>query len=92
MINDSPFFNTPKSDPQKELIEPATQGTKNVLEACFENGVQDVILTSSTASVLMKVHFVVIHFPLLLSLEIPCSFLVLFSRSFLLFFSLVLFH
>ncbi|CAL5423803.1 unnamed protein product [Camellia sinensis] len=47
----SPLFVTP-SDPQAELIEPALNGTLNVLGLCAENPtVKRVVLTSSIAAV-----------------------------------------
>ncbi|KAL7202519.1 hypothetical protein ACSBR1_034068 [Camellia fascicularis] len=47
----SPFFVTP-SDPQAELIEPALNGTLNVLGSCAKNPtVKRVVLTSSIAAV-----------------------------------------
>lgn len=47
----SPFTNT-FDDPEKELIEPAVQGTRNVLEqANRTESVQRVVLTSSCAAI-----------------------------------------
>ncbi|CAL5426118.1 unnamed protein product [Camellia sinensis] len=44
------FFTT--SDPQKELIDPALKGTRNVLGSCAKSPtVKRVVLTSSTAAV-----------------------------------------
>lgn len=47
----SPFFNKVK-DPQRDLIDPALQGTKNVLESVNRtNSVKRVVLTSSCAAI-----------------------------------------
>ncbi|MCT4622961.1 MAG: NAD-dependent epimerase/dehydratase family protein, partial [Schleiferiaceae bacterium] len=47
----SPFF-TDVKDPQKELIEPALEGTKNVLEQANKTeSVKRVVLTSSCAAI-----------------------------------------
>eukprot|EP01138_Halocafeteria_seosinensis_P004446 gb/GECG01004548.1/.p1 GENE.gb/GECG01004548.1/~~gb/GECG01004548.1/.p1 ORF type:complete len:330 (+),score=41.68 gb/GECG01004548.1/:1-990(+) len=46
----SPFF-WDTNDPEKELLQPAVDGTKNVLETCAaEKSVKRVVLTSSVAS------------------------------------------
>lgn len=48
----SPFFVAGVKDPQKQLIDPALQGTKNVLESCNRNSsVKRVVLTSSVAAI-----------------------------------------
>ena len=48
----SPFFLEPKSDAQKELIDPALKGTKNVLSSVNSTeSVKRVVLTSSVASI-----------------------------------------
>lgn len=47
----SPFIYEFK-DVEKELYEPAINGTKNVLRSCLKNGVKRVVLTSSLAAVL----------------------------------------
>ncbi|MEZ4937869.1 MAG: aldehyde reductase [Crocinitomicaceae bacterium] len=48
----SPFFITKIKDAQKQLIEPAQQGTKNVLESVERSGtVERVVLTSSCAAI-----------------------------------------
>ena len=48
----SPFINSVK-DPQKELIEPALEGTRNVLDSVNRtNSVKRVVLTSSVAAIL----------------------------------------
>jgi len=39
------------SDPQRDLVDPAVQGTLNVLRACKANNVKKVILTSSMAAI-----------------------------------------
>lgn len=47
----SPFINSVK-DPQKELVDPALQGTQNVLAAANRSGtVKKVVLTSSVAAI-----------------------------------------
>jgi len=52
----SPFFTTPK-DAQVELIEPAVNGTKNVLKSVAKAGtVKVVVVTSSVAAILEEVH------------------------------------
>lgn len=38
-------------DPQRDLVDPAVQGTLNVLKACAQAGVKRVVLTSSMAAV-----------------------------------------
>lgn len=49
----SPFFVAGVKDAQKQLIDPALQGTKNVLESCNRiSSVKRVVLTSSVASIL----------------------------------------
>ncbi|MCO5553392.1 hypothetical protein L7F22_006913 [Adiantum nelumboides] len=48
----SPFFMS-TDDPQKDLIEPAVKGTRNVLNACGKaKSIKRVVLTSSVAAVL----------------------------------------
>lgn len=48
----SPFFMNDKDDPQKNLIDPAVNGTKNVLESVNKyNSVKRVVLTSSIAAI-----------------------------------------
>lgn len=48
----SPFFVAGIKDPKKQLIDPALQGTKNVLESCNRNStVKRVVLTSSVAAI-----------------------------------------
>ena len=42
----SPFM-TESKDPQRELIEPAVEGTLTFLESCLKAGVKKVVLTSS---------------------------------------------
>ena len=41
-------------DPEAELLRPAREGTLNTLRACKLQGVKEVILTSSTASVMVQ--------------------------------------
>lgn len=38
-------------DPQRDLVDPAVQGTRHVLDACRRAGVRRVILTSSMAAI-----------------------------------------
>ncbi|GMG98186.1 hypothetical protein Nepgr_000026 [Nepenthes gracilis] len=38
-------------DPERELVEPAVMGTKNVLAAAKQFGIQRVVVTSSTSSI-----------------------------------------
>lgn len=48
----SPFVIRGIRDPQKELIDPAVQGTRNVLQCCNRvDSVQRVVLTSSVVSI-----------------------------------------
>ncbi len=48
----SPFFYDLKKDPQKELIEPALNGTRNILESANKSSsIKRVVLTSSIASI-----------------------------------------
>ncbi|MGB1558092.1 MAG: SDR family oxidoreductase [Oceanococcaceae bacterium] len=48
----SPFVIRGIRDPQKELIDPAVQGTRNVLQSCNRvDSVQRVVLTSSVVSI-----------------------------------------
>lgn len=48
----SPFFLDDKNDPQKKLIDPAVEGTKNVLNAVNKSEtVTRVVLTSSLAAI-----------------------------------------
>jgi nucleoside-diphosphate-sugar epimerase len=44
----SPFF-TETSDPQKDLVDPAVNGTTNVLNAAGKAGIKRVVVTSSVA-------------------------------------------
>lgn len=44
-------FTTDVQDPQKELIEPAVQGTRNVLEEAQAADVKRIVLTSSCAAI-----------------------------------------
>ena len=46
----SPFFTDPKEDAQKELLDPAVNGTTTVLTSCKKAGVKEVIVTSSLAA------------------------------------------
>lgn len=46
----SPCFLQPPKDPQKELIDPAVQGTLNVLKASHAVGVRRVVVTSSVSA------------------------------------------
>ena len=56
----SPF---PAENPRDEMevIGPAVEGTKNVLEACAKTkgGVKRVVLTSSCASIYGKIFFII---------------------------------
>jgi nucleoside-diphosphate-sugar epimerase len=48
----SPFFITGIKDAQKQLVEPALEGTRNVLESVnADGGVKRVVLTSSVAAI-----------------------------------------
>ncbi|KAK9908632.1 hypothetical protein WJX75_000697 [Coccomyxa subellipsoidea] len=49
----SPFFISGTDDPQRDLVNPAVKGTKNVLSAAIKSKdtVRRVVLTSSTAAV-----------------------------------------
>lgn len=48
----SPFFRVDDEvEGIKKLVEPAVEGTRNVLNCCSELGVKKVVLTSSTAAV-----------------------------------------
>mmetsp|Transcript_31215 Transcript_31215/g.87540 ORF Transcript_31215/g.87540 Transcript_31215/m.87540 type:complete len:344 (+) Transcript_31215:168-1199(+) len=47
----SPFFNV-TTDPEKDLLRPAVEGTKSTLAGCLASGVEKVVLTSSTASMI----------------------------------------
>ena len=49
----SPFF-TESSDPQKDLIDPAVNGTSNVLTAAGKAGIKRVVVTSSVAGRLSR--------------------------------------
>lgn len=46
----SPYVMNPK-DAQKDLVDPALQGTLNVLQSCAAAGVRRVVLTSSMAAI-----------------------------------------
>lgn len=48
----SPFFLNPK-DPQKEILDPAINGTRGILEAAQQHGphVEHVVITSSNAAI-----------------------------------------
>jgi dihydroflavonol-4-reductase len=46
----SPYVLTVQ-DPQRDLVDPAVNGTRNVLKACAQAGVRRVIVTSSMAAV-----------------------------------------
>lgn len=49
----SPFFISGIKDPQKDLVEPALEGTRNVLETVNQTpSVKRVVLTSSVAAIL----------------------------------------
>ena len=41
---------------QNQVIEPAVEGTRNVMEACAEMGVKRVVFTSSIGAVYMNPH------------------------------------
>jgi len=48
----SPFFLDNITDPYSQLVEPALEGTKNVLESCIKaSSVKRVVLTSSVAAI-----------------------------------------
>ena len=46
----SPYVISVK-DPQRDLVDPAVQGTRHVLDACRSAGVRRVVLTSSMAAI-----------------------------------------
>lgn len=46
----SPYVMNVK-DPQRDLVDPALKGTLSFLESCKKNGIEKVIVTSSTAAV-----------------------------------------
>lgn len=46
----SPYVLSP-SDPQRDLVDPAVNGTRNVLESAAKAGVKRVVLTSSMAAI-----------------------------------------
>ncbi|KAK0203468.1 hypothetical protein DFS33DRAFT_1430383 [Desarmillaria ectypa] len=46
----SPFFRS-VNDPKKDLLDPARQGTVEILEACLKHGVRRVVVTGSIAAV-----------------------------------------
>jgi dihydroflavonol-4-reductase len=48
----SPYFGGVPKDPEEELIKPAKEGTRKVLEACFAENVKRVVITSSLAAVI----------------------------------------
>ncbi|KAI5059205.1 hypothetical protein GOP47_0026035 [Adiantum capillus-veneris] len=48
----SPCTLQPPQDPQKELLDPAVQGTMNVLRASHAAGVKRVVITSSVSSMI----------------------------------------
>lgn len=50
----SPFF-TDTSDPQKDLVDPAVNGTTNVLNAAGKAGIKRVVITSSVAGKLLRI-------------------------------------
>ena len=41
---------------QEQVIEPAVKGTRNVMEACAESGVNHVVFTSSIGAIYMDPH------------------------------------
>ena len=41
---------------QEQVIEPAVKGTRNVMEACEETGVNRVVFTSSIGAIYMDPH------------------------------------
>ena len=47
----SPFFTAGYSDAQAELVDPAVQGTENVLNEAIAAGIKRIVLTSSVAAV-----------------------------------------
>eukprot|EP00253_Pinus_taeda_P035911 PITA_35911 len=44
------------NDPPDKVIEPATEGTRNVMEACAETGLKRVVFTSSIGTIYMDPH------------------------------------
>lgn len=67
----SPFFTEP-SDPQKDLVDPAVNGTTTVLNAAGKAGIKRVVVTSSVAG---RFQMVILLLPaeLSLSLQSRCS-------------------
>ncbi|KAH7351847.1 hypothetical protein KP509_19G016900 [Ceratopteris richardii] len=52
----TPVFLHKPDDPQKELIEPAVQGTTNVLKACHAARVRRIVVTSSVSAMVPNPH------------------------------------
>ncbi len=44
-------FNLTAKDPQKEVIEPNVEGTRNILEEAYKAGIKKIVYTSSIAAV-----------------------------------------
>ncbi|GMN34680.1 hypothetical protein TIFTF001_004814 [Ficus carica] len=49
-----PVFPGPVPNPEKELIEPAVTGTRNVVNACVKTGVKRVVVVSSVGAVMLN--------------------------------------
>ena len=54
MVHTASPFVLQQPDNPEDLVKPAVEGTRAVLEACKEFGVKRLVITSSTASVTNK--------------------------------------
>ena len=56
----SPFF-IEADDPQKDLVDPAVEGTKNVMRSAAKaSGIKRIVLTSSVAGTILQWNHVLI--------------------------------